>query len=1073
MAVELNNSRSLCVIKCVATILVYCLTLTVVLLFVGITCWINLGGISSTRSELHDVSSTTSTTPTCLHRTCVITPAIKLSFARHRTQHSFCRFTRLLLTVNLFLVGVETNPGPARPLRGVKIGTLNARSAVKHTDDLHLLIASEALDVLAVCETRVTRDATDAISMGIAPEGYRVFNAPPPDDRQGGGLAIIFRDNLNVTSVQLSAGPTTFDLQAVRLVVGLQRFLFVNVYRPPHTDIRRFLDELSDVLDEVGSLGCHTVILGDFNCPGDSPVSIDAGLEAWLSCYDMSVSGGNSPTHLNYDGGLSRLDLIAESGHPRKLSSAADTLVGFSDHRLLTSLLDCVRPPVPTVTYSYRDIKRLDVDTFRKLLRSSSSVVDPSDDPDTIVRQLDADLGAVLDRLAPMRTRTRRCGKPETRWLSEEVVQAKRNRRRMERQYIRSRSLSDRKAYRAICRSTHKLITESRSAFVRGEIENAAGSPRLLWRTVNRLLHPAADRNWFDGMDTATLANGFSNFFADKVARVKAAVDMGLRSFGTTVMPCPPPLPPSVVLSSFAPVSAAEVERLIRAAPSKTSPLDAVPIALFKQCSDELSVIIANLANRSFATGQFPASMKSGLVTPLIKKPGLDVSDYKNFRPITNLSTVSKLLERLALARLKPHIAASPNFCALQSAYRGAHSTETALVKVVDDLLTAIDAGSVVALVGLDISAAFDTVSHSVLLRRLDIEFGITGAPLQWIASYLSGRSVSVRVGKSTSPSILTGSGVPQGSVLGPILFTTYISPVGRLITSHGIGFHKYADDTQLYVSLRQSIDPSLDLLARCTTALQHWYWSNDLLLNPDKSEVTFLGTRQRLHSTSLPTHVTVAGSSVAVRQTLKTLGITLDSTLSFDDHVINTVRGCNYHLRSLRHLRSSLTRDVANTMACSIIGSRLDYCNALFTGMSEKNFDRLQRVQNNMARVVFDVRRRREVHSETLLRSLHWLPVRRRVDFKLATICYKAHHLGQPPYLSSLVRSYVPTRTLRSSDAGLLHDSRSGLVTADRRFSVAAPRLWNKLPLTIKSADTLNSFKSQLKTLLFDSPIV
>ena len=152
-----------------------------------------------------------------------------------------------------------------------------------------------------------------------------------------------------------------------------------------------------------------------------------------------------------------------------------------------------------------------------------------------------------------------------------------------------------------------------------------------------------------------------------------------------------------------------------------------------KQCSAELSSAITHLANRSLATDTFPASMKNGLVTPLIKKPGLDVSDFKNFRPITNLSTVSKLLERLALARIKPHISASSNFCPLQSAYRGAHSTETALVKIVDDILGAIDSGSVVALVGLDISAAFDTVNHLTLLNRLEHEFGITAAPLNWI----------------------------------------------------------------------------------------------------------------------------------------------------------------------------------------------------------------------------------------------------------------------------------------------------------------------------------------------------
>ncbi|HSN23842.1 MAG TPA: reverse transcriptase family protein, partial [Methylomicrobium sp.] len=844
-------------------------------------------------------------------------------------------------------------------------------------------------------------------------------------------------------------------------------------HRPPRTNINRFLDELSDIVDEAGSLGMHLVILGDFNCPGDAPTDFDSQLEAWLSCYDMSVSS-YGPSHLNYlnfDGGLSRLDLIAESGHPRKLSDASTVLTGFSDHRLLTAALDCTRPPAAAVTYCYRDIRHLDVSTFRNLFRASSSVVSPSDDPNVIAQQLDDDLTAVLDRLAPLRTRTRRCAKPATRWISDAVVNAKKARRRLERKYSRTRCASDRKAYRAACRSTHKLITESRSNFIRDEVNSVAGSPKLLWRSVNRLLHPAAAGNWYDGMDTTDLASGFSNFFADKVNRVKAAVSAGLRSMSSPITSCPPPSPPHSIFSSFSPVSALEVERLIHAAPSKTSPLDPLPITLFKQCSAELSVVIAHLANRSFMTGTFPTMMKAGLVTPLLKKPGLDVSEQKNFRPITNLTTVSKILERLALARLRPHLTASPNFCSLQSAYRSAHSTETALVKVVDDMLSAIDSGSIVALVGLDISAAFDTVNHSILLDRLQREFGIADQSLRWFASYLSGRSVRVRVGKSTSASVYVDSGVPQGSVLGPILFITYISPVGRLIASHGIGFHKYADDTQLYISLQQPITPSLDTLAQCTTDLQHWYWSNDLLLNPDKSEVAFFGTRQRMQRVNLPASVTVAGSSVAVCDTLKTLGIKLDRTLSFDSHVNDIVRSCNYHLQALRHLCRSLTRDTANTIACSIVGSRIDYCNALLYGMSKKNFDKLQRVQNNMARVVCDVGRR-DVHSDVLLHSLHWLPVRRRVDFKVATLCWKVCYLGQPPYLFDLIHPYTPSRSLRSSDTHLLQDRRSRTVTADRRFSVAAPRLWNCLPVNIRNCSSIGTFQMQLKTYLYTCPI-
>jgi Reverse transcriptase (RNA-dependent DNA polymerase) len=163
------------------------------------------------------------------------------------------------------------------------------------------------------------------------------------------------------------------------------------------------------------------------------------------------------------------------------------------------------------------------------------------------------------------------------------------------------------------------------------------------------------------------------------------------------------------------------------------------------------------------------------------KKAGLDTVDFKNFRPITNLSTISKIIERLALNRMRRCITESPNYGKLQSAYRQGHSTKTALVKIMDDIIKTVDC-SVVALASLDISAAFDAVDHDVLVRRLEDEFGITGTCSRWIQSYLTGRTTVVHVGQSSSAAAAVQFRVPQGSVLGPILYTAYVAPIGRLV---------------------------------------------------------------------------------------------------------------------------------------------------------------------------------------------------------------------------------------------------------------------------------------------------
>ena len=202
--------------------------------------------------------------------------------------------------------------------------------------------------------------------------------------------------------------------------------------------------------------------------------------------------------------------------------------------------------------------------------------------------------------------------------------------------------------------------------------------------------------------------------------------------------------------------------------------------------------------NRSFAEGTFPKLLKTAQVLPLLKKPGLDRANPVNFRPISNLNTISKVMERLVMLRLRPHLQSSSNFNPLQSAYRVGYSTETAVLKMLDSFYSAIDDKKLTTLISLDISAAFDTISHDTLLKRLEVEFGVEGKALSWLQSYLTDRCQFVKLGRHCSRTVTCSSGVPQGSVLGPLLFVVYVSPVGDLIKSHGVSHHQYADDTQL-----------------------------------------------------------------------------------------------------------------------------------------------------------------------------------------------------------------------------------------------------------------------------------
>jgi len=193
-------------------------------------------------------------------------------------------------------------------------------------------------------------------------------------------------------------------------------------------------------------------------------------------------------------------------------------------------------------------------------------------------------------------------------------------------------------------------------------------------------------------------------------------------------------------LTLFTIVTVDEVKHPIGTLPAKSSPLDYIPTKLLKQQSDILAPLITHLVNLSLSNGTFPSSLKTGRIKPLLKKPNMDPKDPASYRPITNLSTLSKILEKLALSHLRTHILSSANYCKFKSAYRAAHSTETALLRVVNDLIMAACNHRPSVLIALDISAAFDTLQHDVLCQCADTKFGIRDTALSWLHSFVTGR---------------------------------------------------------------------------------------------------------------------------------------------------------------------------------------------------------------------------------------------------------------------------------------------------------------------------------------------
>ena len=370
--------------------------------------------------------------------------------------------------------------------------------------------------------------------------------------------------------------------------------------------------------------------------------------------------------------------------------------------------------------------------------------------------------------------------------------------------------------------------------------------------------------------------------------------------------------------------------------------LDPIPTALLKQILPSIAALIADIINTSLRDGMVSESFKRALVKPLLKKPGLELLE-KNYRPVSNLSYISKLVECVMAAQLVTHIEGHGMMEAHQSAYRSSHSTETALLKAKTNIIQVLDNQEVACLILLDLSVAFDTIDHDILLNRLKSRFAVTGVVLKWLGSYLKDRSQAMEIGVplsggSRSEFSKLRLGILQGSVLGPILFTIYTVPIGNICRKHQVAFHLYADDTQIYLSFRPSIPSSKhECIAKIEKYIEEsgiWMTQNLLKLNNNKMEFILMGTQQQLSKLdNISLHI--GSDTIKPTDHVRNLGFIMDSLLKNGSH-INKITSSSYcKLCDIARIRPSLDTKTAQLIVQALVLSNIDYCNSLLAGSS------------------------------------------------------------------------------------------------------------------------------------------
>ena len=484
---------------------------------------------------------------------------------------------------------------------------------------------------------------------------------------------------------------------------------------------------------------------------------------------------------------------------------------------------------------------------------------------------------------------------------------------------------------------------------------------------------------------------------------------------------------------------------------------------------DIIASVITSIINKSLLQGTFCDQWKMATVTPLLKKSDLELH-LQNYRPVSNLSYISKTVERCVVSQLNSYLSANNLQSGHQSAYKESFSTETALCSLMDELLWSLEKGRANILVPLDLSAAFDTVDHQILLEVLSATYGLSGNALRWMSSYLMDRKLSISIKDSSSDVKCFNFSVPQGSCLGPVLFNLYSSTIVDCIDK-GQSLGGYADDHCII----DSFDPAIPeeekaCVLRLETTLKKvstWMASNRLKMNPTKTEVTIF-VSSKISNKVTTTSIEVANECVTISNYLKYFGVWFDGQLSMEKHISSKCNSAIFNIRNIASIRHYINLDTAKLLATSLVLTHLDYSNSILSGLPKKSISKMQRVQNWAAKVV--LYRDRYSSSKEALIQLHWLPIKERIDYKILCIIYKCLHNMAPLYLSAKIKRKRFPKNTRASTIGITLEvpyTRKSTFAA-RAFSVYGPKLWNSLTPKLQELSSIDSFKRCLKTELF-----
>ena len=942
--------------------------------------------------------------------------------------------------------------------KGIHLIHMNVRSLgdIKKTDSLKLQIGRSKAHIIGISETWLN-EAIPSSLMNV--KGYnlsrvdRAWGKGNLGMKKGGGVAIYWRDSLKVSDqkyAKFNLSNKDGEVQWLSLKQdNVRPILILNVYRPPQGDCKSFCKNIQDKIQEANLKdNTEMYIMGDFNVDYLDKRSKDF-TELNTSMKSLGLKQIiSSPTRYGNTKN-SCLDLIFTNSECIAASGVIN--VNISDHFPVFVSRKKERTMTKKTKFEGRSYTRYNKEEFQaNLLQIDWENFYSQADPNVAWGIMKSNLEITIEEMCPLRVMK---GKVyDDPWITREIIEMIKDKDRLMKNAKTTGIKEDWDLAKQARNFVSTQIRNLKSEYLKEEQENNVDDPKKFWRNISSII--PKDKG---GKQQIILEK-------DGVQRDPGESAGILNHFFTGIGPT---LANDFDPNNWEPVGEEEETKLKECATNfvevhklcqeikitKSSGYSHLSSRVLKDSFMVLSAQLSYLFNLSLTTAIFPEDWKRATVVPLYK--GGTASKVGNYRPVSLLPLPGKLLEKVVHSALSGHLENNGLLTDAQNGFRKNRSTVSGIANFTDEVLRAMNEGKVTVATFIDLRKAFDTVNHPVLLKKLK-HLGVGGNFLKWCTSYLEGRSQKTVANGVNSDSREVTYGVPQGSVLGPLFFLTYINDMSAAVEN--VNLSLYADDTVLYVS-GKDIGVNVQRMQGGLDGFADWCQSNALKINAEKTKVMIFGTTKRVKKIG-QIRLRINNAPIHRAPSYKYLGMTLDSSMSFKPHLATVVRSVSHKIYLLSRIKKFLSNRSALLVYKTMVLPFFDYADVVYHNANTAELEKLQRLQNRALKLCLGLHRRED--TEIVHRSAKVPLLENRRRSHIYNFMYKRKELKH--------NLDVPVIKTRSADAPRFILPNPNLQCYKRSLEYSGAKAWNNLPKELKLIPNYLSFKRHIHKKLMDT---